>query len=244
MIKAITLSALRNSEFAQFVSDVLGMVERNGPDAMQVQEEFDKLKAGYDVLIDLLKPIKAHVLTSELEAADSRRDMAINGISTVISGYTNHYDPSVSDHAKNLQRQLDVYGTGIARLNYQSETSTLTSLVADFKGKPEMTAAIAALNLTDWLNELDTANKAFNALYLKRAADIGTNPPESVRDKRLRIADDYYNLRDMVNSYHIIKKGAEPYATTINQVNVIIDKYNVLIADRKAAKEEGEVSVE
>jgi len=74
MINGITLSKLRNSEFAQLASDVLEIIRRNDPVALQSQETFNVLQAETEQLILLLKPIQGSVFTAQLEAADARRD--------------------------------------------------------------------------------------------------------------------------------------------------------------------------
>ena len=235
-INGIQLTALRNSEFAQFMTDALELVRRNDPTALQVQDAYDALKAENDQLADLLKPLQGSALTAAIEAADDRRDVAISGINQVVNGYTVHYDPTLRNHALTLQRHLAGFGgAGLARENYQSETAGVSSLVTDWTNKPELVAALTALNLTAWRDELAQANQAFNDLYLNRTEASSTANPAGVRDLRNRMTPLYYQLRDLLASYHVIQRGAEPYATVVRQINTLIEQYNTLLRNRRTS---------
>lgn len=50
-------------------------------------------------------------------------------------------------HASALEAHLNLFGTGIARENYQSETTLLRNIINDWKTKPELAQAITALQL-------------------------------------------------------------------------------------------------
>ena len=39
-------------------------------------------------------------------------------------------------------------------------------------------------------------------------------------------------LRNFIDSYFTINEGAEPYNTTTNQLNALVDQYNVMMAGR------------
>ncbi len=238
-IKGITLNNLRNSEFSQFSTDVLELVKRNDPKALKAEEAYNAFKAENDKLTNMLNPEKGSPLTVRLEAADDRRDGGLTGINFVVLGYTHYFDETLRNHALALQRNLSQYGNaGLARENYQSETAGISSMLADWDSKPELAAAITALNLTAWKDELAQANKAFNDLYLNRTEEASTVSPVSVRDQRILMGQLYFDLRDLIASYNVITKGAAPYSTTVNQLNALIEKYNTLLAGRKGRAEE------
>ncbi|UXP33031.1 DUF6261 family protein [Reichenbachiella agarivorans] len=155
MINGIAITRLRNSEFSQLNSDVLALIQRNDPAALKVEEAYNLLKAENDELTVLLNPDKGSALTALLEAADDRRDHAVTGINLVVSGYVNHFDQATRGHALALLRNLGQYGSGnLARANYQSETAGISSMLTDWTTKPELAAAITALHLDDWKEEL------------------------------------------------------------------------------------------
>lgn len=234
LINGISLPHLRNTEFAQFITDILQLVQHNDPDALNVATAYADLKAQNDELIKLLNPDTGSTLTAQIEAADDRRDLCITGINLVVAGYTSHYDATLRNHALTLQRHLTLFGgSSLARENYQSETAGITSLLSDWTDNAELAAAITALNLTGWKEELDAANKAFNELYLNRTQESSNQNLPKVRDMRKDIIGLYYKLRDRIASFYIIEEGAAPYSTVVNQMNTLIDQYNLLLESRK-----------
>ncbi|WP_421893919.1 DUF6261 family protein [Marinoscillum sp.] len=234
IINGILLTALRNSEFSQFTSDVLELILRNDPVALLVEDAYNALKAENNQLVDLLNPQKGSALTTQVEAADDRRDHCVTGINLVAAGYTHHFDGTLRMHAQTLQRHLTQFGgASLARQNYQSETAGINALLTDWASKPELAAALTALGLDSWKDELTLANKAFNDLYLSRTEETSAASPATVRSIRTGMMPLYYELRDLVASYHTIKKGAAPYGATVSQLNALIDQYNLLLAARK-----------
>ncbi|WP_162555634.1 DUF6261 family protein [Reichenbachiella versicolor] len=208
---------------------------------MQIAAEYEALKSSSDELVILMKPELGNALTKDLESEDTRRDSAFTGFSTVVSGYTYHYDESLKAHADNLSKQIGLYGSGIARQNYQEQTGTLTSLISDIKTKPEMSEAITALNLSSWITEIESANVAFSDLYIARNKSMVNESPESVKEKRNAMMSEYYTLRDMITALNTIKKGTEPFTTAIAELNGIINSYNQILDKRKKNNSETEV---
>lgn len=234
MINSITLYSLRNSEFIQFLTDFLAIVLQKDPTAMQVKKQYDAVAALENSLEALFKTDKGSDITDELIALDLRRDNAFNGISTLVSGYSYSTDAAVKQNSKLLTDHLALFGIGIAKDNYQSETATLRNIIADWTNKPELKAALTALNLISLQTELEAANTAFGTKYLERAQEVGAVSPDTIKAKRLEAANVYYKLRDALDAHFTLEDGAEPYASTINSLNALIDSYNTLLANRKS----------
>lgn len=234
MINAITLNNLRNSEFVQFITDVLAIVQRNNPADLKVQEQYNNLMAICTSLETLFKNERGSAITDTINVLDERRDNAINGISSFVQALTYHYDEATRKHANALARHLKLYGTGIARENFQSETAIINNILTDWESKQPYTDALASLNLVAWKDELRTANSAFSAQYLERTQELSAAPPETLKEKRIDACDAYYALRDFIVSFYTIHKGAEPFNKTVKQLNALIDQYNALITGRKS----------
>jgi len=134
--------------------------------------------------------------------------------------------------AETLKKLVDKYGGGIARENYQAETAIIDNLVADLDNKPEMAAALAALQLGGWKKEMQEANTAFDAAYMDRTKELGAASKDTLLAKRAETNEAYYKLRDFIGSFYTINEGAEPYKKTINELNALIDQYNTMMAGR------------
>ncbi|WP_316846268.1 DUF6261 family protein [Pedobacter psychrodurus] len=238
MINSIVLQPLRNGEYIQFMTDTLNIVSKNNPEKLKVSAQYEALRAATDNVEKLFKISQASLVTEELEALDKRRDDAINGINLHIQSLTYSPDAVINKHAKILLAHLALFGTSIAKDNYQSETTSLRNIANDWKNKPELQAAVKALNLGSWLTELETANNDFNAAYVKRNEELATAPIEKLKELRNIANNLYYKLRTRINSNLDINDGAEPWAATVNLLNQNISTYTLLQTRR--ATETGE----
>jgi hypothetical protein len=233
MINSIDFVKLRNGELLQFNSDFLSIVNLNNPATLNVVNAYTALLIINQSIEQLFKTDQSNPLTEELQNLDARRDDAINGITQVINGYTYHFDETIKAYANKLNEHLALFGTGIAKDNYQSETATLRNIITDWTDKPLLADAITALNLGSWKTELATANTNFAIKYLERTQDLGAVSYDTIKAKRLEAATAFYGLRNKIDAYFTISEGAEPYAKTINELNALIDQYNLLLTNRK-----------
>ena len=230
MINSIDLSHLRNANYLQFQKDFLAIISRNDPAALQVESRYDDLTAKTEELESLFKKALANPISKELLALDSRRDDALNGIYYTALAYSYHYDPATKQAADALLANFNLYGSGIARLNYQAETATITNLINDWENIPELIQAIDKLGLNAWMNELELISTEFGTRYLDRTQDYGNATPETLKLKREETDAVYYALRDRINALHLLVETlSSPYITVINQLNALVQQYNLLV---------------
>ncbi|MCH4830930.1 MULTISPECIES: DUF6261 family protein [Flavobacterium] len=234
MINAIDLVKLRNAEYLQFMKDFVNIVERNDPNALNVTAKLADLQTKVGEMDTLFKKMLANENTTTLLNIDKRRDDCINGLFYVVQGYEYHFEETLRVAAQKLATNLRFYGSGISRLNYQAETATLTNIINDWETKPELIAALTTLNLTAWKDEMKKQNNAFNTVYLDRTQEYGNATPENLISKRNEANTVYYALRDRITAFHTLIEAPaiSPYATSINQLNALIDQYNNLIVGR------------
>lgn len=229
MISAIDLAKLRNSEFLQFGTFFSNFVVANDPVALNIAPQHTAFKAKLDETAGLFKVEKSSPLTQELILLDERRDKAISGIAGVIDSYGNHFDPATIQATTILAANLNIYGTGIARLNTQEETSTIKAIVNDWETKSELTAAITKLVLSTWVAELKAANLLYEQKYFERTQEYGAANPETLKQKREETMAAYYMLRDFINANLILHPSAA-FIALENGLNALIEQYNALIA--------------
>ena len=121
--------------------------------------------------------------------------------------------------------------------------ATLTNWVEDWTTKPALKAAVEILGLTDWVGELDTANKSFNGIFMQRNAEVLDNPDEQMKNLRQEGYKAYYDLKKMIEAQALISGYTEPYTNLMRELNNLIDTYNQTLAVRagKAAAKNGGV---
>ena len=233
MINAISISILRNAEYLQFMKNVDSLVVANDPTVLNVVAQQAALNSSNALLDGLFKTQLANEITQELVLLDERRDKAINGLLFVISGFMYHYDAPTAQAANVLNDNLKLYGSGIAKQNYQAETATIASLVNDWETKTALTDAMTLLNLKDWKNELKAANELFDVKYLARTQEYGAANPDTLKAKREEANAIYYTLRDFLNSFSIVQPSVANTKVT-NEINALVDQYNTLLNNRIA----------
>jgi len=236
MINAIDLAKLRNSEFLQFGTVFSNFVVANDPVALNIEPQHLAFKLKLDEATGLFKLERSSPITEELGLSDERRDKAINGITGVIEGYCNHFVPATSQAARLLLTNLNLYGTGIARLNTQAESTTINAIVKDWETKPELTDALVKLGLTEWAAELKTANQLFDQKYFERTEEYAAANPDTLKSKREETMSAYYELRKFIDANFILHPSAT-YEKLINELNALIDQYITLINSRPAEPE-------
>lgn len=230
MIKSIDLHNLRNANYLQFQKDFLEIILRNNPEVLQIITKYKDLSDKTNELENLFKKVLANPISQELLVLDERRDAAVNGIYYIALGYSYHYEEDTKHAAEALLANFKLYGSGIARLNYQAETATINSLMNDWDNKPELSQAIDTLSLKAWKDELKSINTEFSTRYLDRTQDYGNATPENLKIKREETNTVYYALRDRINALHLLAETPpSPYCTVINQLNALIKQYNLLI---------------
>ena len=229
MINTIDLAKLRNAEFLQFGTFLSEFVVASDPVALNIAPQHTAFKAKLDETAGLFKVEKSSPFTQELILFDVRRDKAISGIAGVIDSYGNHFDTPTLQATSLLADNLNIYGTGIARLNTQEETSTIKAIVHDWETKPELTAAIAKLFLTSWVAELKAANLLYEQKFFERTQEYGAANPETLKQKREETMAAYYVLRDFINANLILHPSAA-FTALENGINALIEQYNTLIA--------------
>jgi hypothetical protein len=234
MINSIDLRTLRNGEFVQFGADFYGLINANNPSSLNIDPQLPIYKTKLDETANLFKNEKSSPITQDLVLLDERRDKAINGLSGVIEGYCYHFEAATANAATVLVNNLKLYGPGIAKLNFPTESATLDSLTNDWETKPELIAAISQLGLNTWVAELKTANQLFKQKYLERTQEYGAANPETMKAKREETVLAYYELRKFLDANSVLHPS-ETYTKLINELNSLIDQYNVLLNSRVVA---------
>ncbi len=233
-MNAIELRLLRNAEYLQYVKDFTGIINLNNPASLGIDAKLSVFNTKITELEALYKKALASDKTQELMLLDERRDNAINGIYYFLLSQSYHYEADKKQKAQLLLDNMALYGSGIARLNYQAETATLNNLMRDWENKPELTNAVASFDLSPWISEMKTANDLFNTTYLSRTQEYGDASPETIKIKREETNAAYYALRDRIDALHLlVETPPSPYTMVINQLNALTDQYNVLLVNRK-----------
>lgn len=226
---------LRNSEFVQFYDDVLEIYVRSGLEAPKLQTVINSMDDNYTTLKHVFIVKSGSAITEELTKLDDKRDTCLNGIVEVCDGYAKHYISDKKEAATTLSNFLHSYGAGVARLSYQSETSTLNDIVDKVKNNASLSKAANALGLMEWFDKMLTYNQEFNTVYLNRVQEQSEVEDVSMLDLRNQLMSDYKNMLNLLEAYTFLDDTGK-FQLVVDNLNVLIEDYKKLLKLRSAKK--------
>ena len=232
-----TFDRYRNSEFLQYMKDVLELVNAHDVDTLQLTTQRDTLATITHQMDDLFQQDQSSRITQELIELDDRRDKAFMGIKANLEAYNYHYDDRLQSAARSLLFNLNNYGTNIPRMNYQAETAVIDSMLSDWETETDLVNAISTTALTDWINELKTANEAFNDRYLARISESAANPATSFTAVREVATDAYKALTSHVEAHATLGSNTI-HQELVNEFSVLAKQYNQTVGIRLSSGSE------
>ncbi|KAB8152353.1 hypothetical protein EZY14_015030 [Kordia sp. TARA_039_SRF] len=224
-------SRYRNSEFLQYMKDVLELVNAQDVDVLQLTAQRDALATVTNQIDDLFQQEKSSGITQELIELDTRRDKAFMGIKANLEAYSYHYDAQLQSAAKRLLFNLNNYGTNIPRMNYQAETAIIDSMISDWETETDLVSAVSTAELNDWVAELKTANQAFNQRYLARVSESAANPATSFTSIREVATDAYKSLTAHVQAHATLGSNTT-HQELVNEFGILAKQYNQTVGLR------------
>lgn len=237
MIDSIYFKSLRKSESVQFFNDVLQLCNDSNPETLNITVQVDSLSEHVAQLNKSLGDERGSDLTVQLNDLDVRRDRAFTCLRMMSVANRYHFEQTKKEAAQAILGIIEKYGSEIARMNYQAETSNLTNLTHELLADSKLVEYTQLLNIDDVVNELNIANDAFNNLFLERIKEeAGKNEVAAG-----------VMLRETIEIYRSLTAHIEANATLypsaflsdlINQLNQLIEKYMNIIIHRTNKEEE------
>lgn len=235
MLRSIKLLRLRNSEFIQFFTDLFSIFNRHNPEELGVKNQLSPVIDELDKIKNIHGTDKGSDISDELKNIDNQRDESITGILKVVEGFMLHYDEAIREAAGLLLNKINNFGPSIARQNYPSETTSINGIIDSFNTEPKLKDALKLLKLAEWTKKLDSQNKLFSKRYIDRIDESAKQSDDKIKELRTITTENYYTLRDHLNA-HATLNAAGGYIPLIDQLNELIDEYNLLINRRIGTK--------
>jgi hypothetical protein len=105
-------------------------------------------------------------------------------------------------------------------------------LLTDWNEKQVLSAALTALHLDNWKNELAEANTLFTERYMARVEEAVTATPGNIKDLRTQTNETWFALRDRLNAWFTLEEGAEPFGSVANNINRVMEEYRGVVRGR------------
>jgi hypothetical protein len=231
---------LRNEEHFQFQTEFTGLVVRYTPSALGIESSF----AIYEPLrvseAEALDVIRKSAVTDEITDADNKRDNTFSGLRSTVEGATSHFMPKKREAANRIQIVLDHFGNINAK-SYNEQTAAVKTMIADLN--TTYSADLATLNLGDWITELQANNNAFEELMSERYSEASGKTQLKMKQVRLEVDAAYRAITTRIDALTVVN-GPENYTPFINELNIRIEKFNNILAQRKGCNEKPDEPVD
>ena len=231
-IKTIDLYNLRNDEHFQFNAEFRDAVNRFGASSLKIETQFEVFVTLYAQEDEALKKIMKSAITAEIHAADKLRDQLFRGMVDANKAALNHFSNDVREAAKRLKIVFDTYGN-LAQKPLNEQTSGVYNILQDLNGK--YAGDSANTGLTDWMNELQTANETLAGLMKDRYEESAMKTDLVLKQVRTQIDAQYRLIIERIEAF-VVVEGAGNYSEFIKYWNVVIEKYLTIMAQRMGRK--------
>lgn len=201
-IGSITLSAMPNGLYVQFMADVDFHVQRVTPEALKIKKCYDVFTAARSELDATFVSQKKDNRTVELAETDSLRDRIYRCIVGHAKADLLSSDAGKQAKAQVLVNKLDSFGY-LPGMGNNEESARTDDLGKELKASP-MAEAVEALGLTAEVDALIAANNAFIALSRERTEGkkMATN---ATKEARAGLDPAYRDMIAVVNSQITIR---------------------------------------
>ncbi|MBC8754841.1 hypothetical protein H2O64_09180 [Kordia sp. YSTF-M3] len=226
------LGNYRNSEFLQYLKDVLELVNQYDVQLLGVTEQRNALATSTAALDAVFQHDQSNKVTQVLLDLDTKRGSMYSGIKSILEGNTHHFDLVKQEAAKRLLFNFTSYGKNVTRMNYQAETATIDSMLADWNTDPTMQEAVVLLQLSEWVVELQRINTLFNERYLASISETAANPRISFSTLRNDGIVAYRALVARIKAFMTLEAN-EAYTQVYSEIYELARQYNQVVKFRQ-----------
>jgi hypothetical protein len=238
VIRRSDFSKFRNNEHFQCQTEFKALVEKFDPMTLKIEALFNlhylPLYADEDkALIKIAK----NSFSEERSEADRQRDNIFRGLDDATKAALNYFDPVVRKAAKRIRIPFDAFGN-IAKLSLNEETAAIYNLLQELR--TNYADEVRTIGLSLWLDQLETDNKAYEALVSSGYEEEAGKTELKIKQTRIEIDKVLRSIFERIEALILIN-GETGYTEFIRLLNIQLEKYDNILAQRqgiaKARKE-------
>ena len=216
---------LTNGQFLNYAKDVARIAAAYPGDPYPVAAKVAALRAVNDKLTDFINETRKSAETSEIAAADARRDILFRAVWNFLeaAGQLEGSD-AYAKAARLVQSVISPY-KGLHRHAITKETEELNGLKFDFEKDPAIAEAVVTLGLENALSALYAANNAVATAYTNRAdsnaARDSAHYGETTDSVRKDCVNAVFDIFRMLNAIIRLSPGQDITDTVIRLIQVV-----------------------
>jgi hypothetical protein len=231
MIHYPSFNPYRNGEFVKFTDLAVSILNSYDSESFNMSEAVNQVKAAHHEIKAVYKTDRGSNLTKAIVKKDLQRDNMNSGITQILHAHANyHPDEKMRNKADELLIVFEKHGTDINRQSYHQQTANFDDIFEDIDRKG-LNSLLKELNVDIYYNELVSANKNFDILYLKRNKEYAEAPDENLTDLREQAEEALMNLFERINAFITIE-GPGHYQDLTDELNALIENYETNIEKR------------
>ena len=228
------LHVYRNEEHFFFHSEVVDLILQLNPATLKIQLLFNVYQNLLMQFDEALEKIVKSSITKEIEEQDHLRDGLYRGMRNYNKAMHNHFDPNFIKAAEKIQIVINKYGN-LANKPMFDETASIYNILQELQDN--YSQEIQLIGLDTWVMKLDDANNKFKTLLHARYDETVQKTTLKVKEVRNEIDTAYRNIVLGIEGLIIIE-NTDIHKTFIQKLNLIVSKYNTMLAQRKGKKSE------
>lgn len=228
-IKKIDLTRFKNSGYLEFQSEVQDFVMRFGAGNLKIEALFATYMLIFVQMKEAFHVIIKSAITEDMREADIKRYLVFRGLVDAVKSARNHFNPNTREASRRFKIAIDQQGN-VLRKPYDEKTAILSGLA--IQARTMFPTEINTLGMTDWIDELDLRNSAYNDLEVKRNAEFAKVTELRMKPVRVEMDAAYRALTNRMNALLLLNEDetAEEFARLLN---TRIDHYKLIQAQKK-----------
>ena len=241
MLLTIYFERLPQAEAIRYLEQLIRVIRAAGDLSEVLAGTLNELEARLKEAATAYRQSTASSQTSTLQAREEERDDLVVGLGKICDGHRKDPDAACASAGEKLHGNFKLYGgaRNIAKLTVKAETTTINSFLRDWREKPELAAAVAALGLQRWTDRLQTVNTEYDSLSVARGQERANKEQlvdYTVKDKLTEARPLYDEVAIHLNagqaSARRLQQDGRPWLNAIMAANAITEEYSALLAGR------------
>lgn len=159
-----------NALHAQWVTKTLEVVPQEKADELGFGEQRKAFGTVANQELTCFKPEKSYLDTPEVKESDDGRDDTYYFYKQIARAYANYCPDAEKKAAGEIVNHAFDEAGEVAKLEMGSQTSTMTDFVEKLRKEPYI-SALTTIGMEEAPDKLEAANKKFDTVYSKRAAE-------------------------------------------------------------------------
>jgi hypothetical protein len=170
----------------------------------------------------LVDALKGSLYTERIAEADRRIDRDIVGFNAAITSALHHYDPAIVEAARELEVRMKAF-RDIEKKSYEEESAAVKILLTDLQNT--FAQQVSLVGLSGWVSELESAEEAFEQLFLQRNQELAARPQEKLRKVRKEVDAAYRRIVERIDAYGALN-GYDATALFVGELNREVTYFN------------------